>query len=263
MLTSNYFDYFEVIYCINLDCRNDRWEAVQREFAKVGILDRVIRFSAVETPENGHLGCRLSHRAIIQRAKDEGWKNVLVFEDDVELENWSWQLFTMPTLDFDILYLGGIFSWPRLKMTSWNDYYWKIHRWLYGAIAIAYSQSIYDAILQDIAQYLPFDGLFAQKLQKKYLCIMPKLSPVNLFGATYSDTDAVKKGIFFVLINRIGYFTARQKWIPYMCRFILMGWLTKAHDLYQKLCKKYQKYFIKSGSVQNCPNNSKNTKKHG
>jgi hypothetical protein len=48
----NPFDYFDAIYCINLDRRTDRWEAVKREFAKIDILDRVIRFSAIETPKN-------------------------------------------------------------------------------------------------------------------------------------------------------------------------------------------------------------------
>ncbi len=51
----NLFSHFEAIYCINLDRRSDRWEAVQREFEKVGIRDRVIRFSAIETPQKGAL----------------------------------------------------------------------------------------------------------------------------------------------------------------------------------------------------------------
>lgn len=67
---NNFFDYFDAIYCINLDRRTDRWETVQREFDKVGIRERVVRFSAIETPENGAIGCLLSHRAIIQKAQD-------------------------------------------------------------------------------------------------------------------------------------------------------------------------------------------------
>ena len=62
------FDYFDAIYCINLDYRRDRWNEVKIEFEEMGILDRVIRFSAIRTPENGHLGCFLSHRAIIQES---------------------------------------------------------------------------------------------------------------------------------------------------------------------------------------------------
>ena len=39
------FDYFDKIFCINLDSRPDRWELAQSEFDKVGILDRVERVS--------------------------------------------------------------------------------------------------------------------------------------------------------------------------------------------------------------------------
>lgn len=31
----NPFDYFQEIYCINLDHRIDRWENAQKEFSKV------------------------------------------------------------------------------------------------------------------------------------------------------------------------------------------------------------------------------------
>ncbi|MEI6710981.1 MAG: glycosyltransferase family 25 protein [bacterium] len=80
----DFFSHFEAIYCINLDRRTDRWEVAQKEFKKAGILDRVIRFSAFETPKKGAAGCLLSHRTIVQIAKERGWENVLVFEDDIE-----------------------------------------------------------------------------------------------------------------------------------------------------------------------------------
>ncbi len=67
----DFFSHFEAIYCVNLDRRPDRWEAVQQEFKKIGIQDRVIRFSAIETPNQGAIGCLLSHRAIIEEAKKQ------------------------------------------------------------------------------------------------------------------------------------------------------------------------------------------------
>lgn len=48
----NIFDYFDFIYCINLNSRGDRWINVQEELKKLGIERRVIRFNAIETPEN-------------------------------------------------------------------------------------------------------------------------------------------------------------------------------------------------------------------
>ncbi len=49
----NPFDYFDKIFCINLDSRPDRWKQVQKEFDKVGILDRVERFSALTGKTEG------------------------------------------------------------------------------------------------------------------------------------------------------------------------------------------------------------------
>ena len=41
---NNPFDFFEEIWCINLDHRIDRWELSQQEFEKLGIKERVQRF---------------------------------------------------------------------------------------------------------------------------------------------------------------------------------------------------------------------------
>ena len=104
----NPFDFFDEIYCINLDERIDRWEHSCEQFKILGIYDRVKRFSAIKPehderwnrsvpwgkgkyayPLKGAVGCAESHKAIIKLAKEQNLKNVMVFEDDfVVLENW-------------------------------------------------------------------------------------------------------------------------------------------------------------------------------
>ena len=79
----NSFDYFDEIYCINLDSRPDRWQHAQLEFKKAGIEDRVQRFSAIKE-NDGRVGVIKSNLAIVKMAKEKNLKNVLVFEDDVE-----------------------------------------------------------------------------------------------------------------------------------------------------------------------------------
>lgn len=76
------FDFFDRIYCINLDKRPNRWELSQKEFDKIGILDKVTRFSAIED-SNPEKGCFESHMECIFSAKKDGLNNVLIFEDDV------------------------------------------------------------------------------------------------------------------------------------------------------------------------------------
>jgi len=85
--------YFDACYLINLDRRTDRLKESAQELAMVGI--RFERFSAVEpTTEQypgrinldlGRIGCGLSHKAVIQKAKDSRAESVLIFEDDILL----------------------------------------------------------------------------------------------------------------------------------------------------------------------------------
>ena len=44
----SFFDFFDEIYCINLDKRVDRWNSAKEQFKKLGIDNKVKRFSAVE-----------------------------------------------------------------------------------------------------------------------------------------------------------------------------------------------------------------------
>jgi len=73
--------FFDLIYCINLDEREDRWEKSLEEFKKLNL--NVERFSAISRPDNPVLGCFLSHIELIKEAASEN-KNILIFEDDVE-----------------------------------------------------------------------------------------------------------------------------------------------------------------------------------
>lgn len=64
---------------INLDRRTDRRAEMEEELAKIELSGE--RFPAIER-KPGALGCGLSHLAILRRAKEEGWPNVLILEDD-------------------------------------------------------------------------------------------------------------------------------------------------------------------------------------
>jgi len=71
---------FGLSYCINLDSRKDRWEAVQGEFEKIHFYPE--RFSAIQD-EIPARGCYKSHLAILKEAQAKD-TNVFIFEDDVE-----------------------------------------------------------------------------------------------------------------------------------------------------------------------------------
>lgn len=72
------------IFYINLDYREDRKEEIEEEIEKYGLNEKTERFSGIRVVEQGILGCTKSHLAVLKLAKERGYKNVLVLEDDFE-----------------------------------------------------------------------------------------------------------------------------------------------------------------------------------
>jgi hypothetical protein len=68
----------KIVY-INLDHRPDRRAEVEGELASVGLSGE--RFPAI-LRKPGIVGCGLSHIGVLEKAKEEGWENVLILEDD-------------------------------------------------------------------------------------------------------------------------------------------------------------------------------------
>ena len=78
------WEFIDKVIYINLDHREDRREIMSKFFEKGQIpLDKVVRFSAIKHKRGG-LGCLQSHTEVLRIAKKEGWKNVLILEDDLE-----------------------------------------------------------------------------------------------------------------------------------------------------------------------------------
>jgi glycosyl transferase family 25 len=144
------FNFFDKIYCLNLDRRTDRWEDAKKEFKSIGILEHVERFSAIEK-NPGWEGCRDSHIAIIEDAKLNKYKNVLVLEDDVkfinnvskslhksieELKKYKWYLF----------YLGATLPPKGVHPVKISDSLYQLGSAL-TTHAICYNSNVYDIFL--------------------------------------------------------------------------------------------------------------------
>ena len=73
------------VFYINLERRTDRREKIEGELTRYGIYTgytTVERFPAIDTPGRGIVGCTYSHLAVYKLAKERGYKNVLILEDD-------------------------------------------------------------------------------------------------------------------------------------------------------------------------------------
>lgn len=109
--------YFDKIYCINLDRREDRWKKCASLFERDDI--SVERFPAIDKNKikneskitDGQLACLSSHWNILNIAHKQGYDKILVFEDDVVFDKGLNEFFDKNINDvpdnWKFLYFGG------------------------------------------------------------------------------------------------------------------------------------------------------------
>lgn len=207
----NPFKFFDAIFLINLEERTDRLQESLQEFRRFDIqLDNFYRFPALKFntthPMAGRAGCFSSHRAIIQLAKENNLKNVLVLEDDFAFT--TNPLSTLAKcVEFLLLNPWHLFY---LGQTTTSEIVNKplevvqegVLR-LRGGLAthaIAYNSSIYDVLLNEVPgpeEIIPWlmrsesmDGWILRNIQPKeeYKCYTTDPMLCTQRGS-YSDID--------------------------------------------------------------------------
>jgi glycosyl transferase family 25 len=100
----------KIIY-INLEKETIRRKHIENEL-KIIPQDKIIRFDAI-CEEKGEIGCSKSHIKCLEIAIMNGWKNVLILEDDAKWNNYNENIHILENLmknDFDVIMLVGCFS---------------------------------------------------------------------------------------------------------------------------------------------------------
>lgn len=167
-------EYFDKIICINLDKRPDRWSEMKEQFDKHNI--KVTRLSATDgNPMNwqshnfqgkrsslpGAMGCIASHVNVYKMAKENGWKNVLIIEDDCDFVENVNELFkeSIKTLskDWDLLYFGGVHETRNGEFIPepYNKYFVKAKR-IITTTCYAVNHTCYDLILDTVLKTEPY-----------------------------------------------------------------------------------------------------------
>lgn len=201
------WDFFEEIWCINIDERTDRWESVQKEFDKVGLLPRVKRFSAIRN-NDGRLGVIKSNLEIIKMAKEKGLKNVLVFEDDVHFINDTLSILEksieqIGNLDWWLFYLGANTHEP-LQPISKSKPNILILKNSFACHAFCYRYKTYDFFIRKYENLTKveypdiLDVFMANYFQRKNLCLV--CNPIIATqSASFSDIE--KKNVNYSFIE--------------------------------------------------------------
>jgi glycosyl transferase family 25 len=138
----------DAIFYINLDKRDDRKSEMEEELKKMNLVAE--RFSAIEhPPPNGIVGCGKSHLAVIKLAKERGYKNVLILEDDfvfivdkMEFEKSLTELFDS-NVGFDVCFI----SYNLLEEQESNVSFLKRAKFSNTASGYIVNAHYYDAII--------------------------------------------------------------------------------------------------------------------
>lgn len=112
-------EYFDQIYCINLETRPDRLAQFKENYGPLGT-SQITIVKAINGKEidlgdwehsPGALGCRLSHLNIYKEALNKGYSQILILEDDVVISTAFRDKFTKlinyVNDDWDMIYFGG------------------------------------------------------------------------------------------------------------------------------------------------------------
>ena len=136
-------------FYINLEHRKQRNQETITELRKLGI-KKPNRFNAI-THEIPILGCAKSHMEVIKRAKELKWSYVIIFEDDLKIENKKKVLEKFNkyiNTDFDVLYLGAWNYTKPIQLT--NDLAKVTHAVCNHAYIV--KQHYYDTLIQNLQE---------------------------------------------------------------------------------------------------------------
>jgi GR25 family glycosyltransferase involved in LPS biosynthesis len=206
---NKYLDFFDSVFYINLDSRQDRdikfkQRAKELDIPAIRVSGIIPEDDQVKPIYDGHvdarrkykIGCTLSHKEIIQIAKKNELSNCLIFEDDcVFLDTYRSDIEKcindLKDIEWDLFYMGGQ---PNNYCVKLTDNLSQIKNGgVYCTHAYAINKSFYDKFLSidelkidtiDIALINMSDDYRKAILSKKIMALQ---------DVTYSDLwDAVK-----------------------------------------------------------------------
>lgn len=154
------------VKCINLVSRKDKRKVVKKHLKKRGIK---FEFHRVKRHNNPARGCLESHLHLINEAKKNKYKNLLILEDDVYFKN-KFKNIPEPPEDWDMLYFGGTVH--RILETTDKDWT-RVTCFTTHAYMVNLKKT---KLIEDINKAYDYndeiDKFYLDKIHKKYKCYM-------------------------------------------------------------------------------------------
>jgi len=140
-------DHIDHVLYINLDRRPDRKEQIERQLS-VFDSHKITRVPGV-LHKNPAIGCATSHIHALKMAKEHGWPNVLIVEDDAIWANVdkAYPVFEKLIKDpYDVIMLGGTYP-------SWEEKSYRVKHAL-STCAYLVHHSYYDKLIHAVEEGL-------------------------------------------------------------------------------------------------------------
>jgi GR25 family glycosyltransferase involved in LPS biosynthesis len=81
--------FFDKIYCISLDEREDRRQEARKQFSNVGLADRVEFVIVKKHPADNEQGIHESHMQCMRKGIGADARTIIIFEDDIVFDRFS------------------------------------------------------------------------------------------------------------------------------------------------------------------------------
>jgi GR25 family glycosyltransferase involved in LPS biosynthesis len=174
---SGLWDFFDKVYCISVEEREDRRQEARRQFEAVGLSGRVEFLIVKKHPADPEQGIYESHLACFRRGIQAGAETLLLFEDDVVFERFS------PAVLADcVRFLSGSDSWEMfflgcLSAGSRRTENPAVLRVRYRCLTHAYAvrRGFAETLLAAPRGGLPYDGLL-RSLSGAYYAAYPSFA---------------------------------------------------------------------------------------
>ena len=195
---ANGWDFFDRLYCISLQEREDRRTSALKEFSKVGLADRVEFLLGERHPYNMEQGVYESHMMCLRKGLESGARNIVIFEDDVEFDRFdpkrlrSCTEFLRQHPEWKVLLLGALI---RSSCKTTNPFAQKVR---YQSLTHAYALNRHYA---ETLAYEPWQGIVNDTLFRPLTDGVYAIYPMCAFQKNFTSDNY--KYPTLVLIRRL------------------------------------------------------------
>ena len=183
---TNGWDFFDRLYCVSLQEREDRRASALKEFSKVGLGDRVDFVLGEHHPSDMEQGVYESHMICLRKGLEAGAKNIVVFEDDVEFDRFdperlkSCTEFLRQHPEWKVLLLGALI---RSSRKTTNPCVQKVR---YQSLTHAYALNRHYA---ETLAYEPWQGIINDTLFRPLTDDVYAIYPMCAFQKKFTSDN--------------------------------------------------------------------------